>query len=415
MAEELRIHQMSNGLTVVGEPMEQVSSAAMSLLVPAGAAHDPAGAEGAAMIAGEWCLRGAGDRDTRQLNDALDSLGCRHQEHVHGGHIQFTAATLGVNLSPMLGIYADILRRPRLEEAAFEPCRALIAQDLASLEDEPAQKCTMLLRERFYPWPLGRCPYGTAESLSGISSQAVRQAVASGFTPAGAILGVAGKFDWQELCETVERSFGDWNGRPAQPVQPTAPLGGAVHLSKPSAQVHIAMAHPAVPIAHRRHYAARLAETVLSGGMSSRLFTEVREKRGLVYHVSCRYHSLKDHAGMFTYAAAVPAKGQTTLEITAGEIRRLADGIEDEEMDRARTQLKSALVMMGESTGARAAALASDWYHLGRPRSLRELSEAIDAVSKDEVIAYARDYRPGSFTVLVIGPEALDTRALTSE
>jgi predicted Zn-dependent peptidase len=117
---------------------------------------------------------------------------------------------------------------------------------------------------------------------------------------------------------------------------------------------------------------------------------------------------------MFTYAAAVPAKGQTTLEVTAGEIRRLADGIEDEEMARARTQLRSALVMMGESTAARAAALASDWYHLGRLRSLRELSEAIDATSRDEVLAYARDYRPEKFTVLVIGPEPLDTSTVAS-
>ena len=287
MAEELRIQQMSNGLTVVGQPMEQVSSAAMSFLVPAGASHDPAGAEGAAMIAAEWCLRGAGDRDTRQLNDALDSLGCQHQEHVHGGHIQFSAATLGTNLPAVLGIYADILRRPRLEEIAFDPCRALIAQDLAALEDEPAQKCTLLLQERFYPWPLGRSPYGTAESLGSIKSQAVRQAVAEGFTPAGAILGVAGKLDWRHLCETVERSFGDWKGPPARAPE-VPPLGGVVHLSKPSAQVHIALAHPAVPIADRRHYAARHGRTILSGGMSSRLFTEVREKRGLVYHVSCR-------------------------------------------------------------------------------------------------------------------------------
>ncbi len=414
MTEELRIQQMPNGLTVVGEEMEQVSSAAMSFLVPAGASHDPAKAEGAAMIAAEWCLRGAGDRNTRQLNEALDSLGCRHQEHVLSEHIQFSAATLGANLSAVLGIYADILRRPRLEDATFEPCRALAAQDLASLEDEPAEKCNLLLRERFYPEPLGRCPYGTSESLASITAKPVRQAVAEGLTPVGAILAVAGKFEWQQLCETVQRRFGDWTGQPQRRPQVHAAPGGAVHLVKSSAQVHIGLAHPAVPLADPRHYAARLAETVLSGGTSSRLFTEVREKRGLVYHVSCHYHSLKAHAGMFTYAAAVPAKGQTTLEVTVGEIRRLADGIEDEEMDRARTQLKSALVMLGESTAARAAALASDWYHLGRLRSLKELSEAIDAVSKEETIAYARDYRPESFTVLVIGPEALDTSGLTS-
>ena len=414
VAEALHVQEMPNGMTVVGQPMEQVSSAALSLLVPAGSAHDPTGTEGAAMIASEWCLRGAGSRDTRQLNEALDSLGCQHHEHVHGGHIQFSAALLGSNLSAALGIYADIVRRPRLEDATFEPCRALAVQDLASLEDEPAQKCTLLLRERFYPYPLGRCPYGTPQSLAAMTPAAIRQTVAEGFTPAGAILAVAGKYDWNSLCTTVAQSFGDWSGPARRWPKAEPAIGGADHLAKSSAQVHIAMAHPAVPMSDPRYYAARLAETVLSGGMSSRLFTEVREKRGLVYHVSCHYHCLKAYAGMFTYAAAVPAKGQATLEVTAGEIRRLAEGIEDEEMDRARTQLKSALVMMGESTIARAAALASDWYHLGRLRPLDELSEAIERVGKEEVLAYARDFSPKRFTVLVIGPEALDVGAVMS-
>ncbi len=414
VAEEFGISRMPNGMTLVGEPMEQVSSAAMTLLVPVGASHDPSSREGAAMIASEWCLRGAGNRNTRQLNDALDGLGCQHHETVLSEHVRFSAAALGRNLPAMLEIYADILRQPHLADGAFEPCRALARQDLASLEDEPAQKCDLLLRERFYPWPLGRCAYGTDESLAAMTAGAVRQVVTEGFTPTGSILTVAGKVDWHRLCEVVEKSFGDWSGsrRPGLQTQP-AP-GGAVHLPKPSAQVHIGLAHPAVTMADPHYYAARVAETVLSGGMSSRLFTEVREKRGLVYHVSCHYHSLKGHAGMFTYAAAVPQKGQTTLDVTVNEIRRLGDGIESEELDRAKVQLKSALVMQGESTYARATALASDWYHLGRLRSLRELSDAIDAVSLDDVVAYARAYRPSCFTVLVIGPEALDTSALTS-
>jgi predicted Zn-dependent peptidase len=403
---------MSNGLTVVGEQMEQVSSAAMTILVPQGAANDPSGREGAALVTSEWRLRGAGDRDTRRLNDALDALGCQHHEDVLSELSRFSTASLGRNLPAVLEIYADILRRPRLEDATFEPCRSLAMQDLSSLEDEPSQKCDLLLRERFFPWPLGRSAYGSAESLAGLTAPAVRQAVADIFTPQGAILAVAGKFDWQELCDTVDRCLGDWRGPAPQRVQTAPAHNGAMHVAKPSAQVHIALAHPAVVMSDPRYYAARVAGTVLSGGMSSRLFTEVREKRGLVYHVSCHYHSLKDQAGMFTYAAALPAKGQTTLEVTVGEIRRLGDGIEAEELDRAKVQLKSAVVMQGESTAARATALAGDWYHLGRLRPLAEISDAIDRVPLEEVLAYARQFRPDRFTVLVIGPEPLDTGTL---
>ena len=154
---------------------------------------------------------------------------------------------------------------------------------------------------------------------------------------------------------------------------------------------------------------------VLSGGAAARLHTELREKRGLVYHVSASYHSLKDHAGVFAYAGTRPELAQQTFDMTIGEIRRLADGIDDDEMDRAKTQLKSALIMQGESTVARANALASDHYHLGRLRSLAELSDAIDATTADDVLQHVRTHPAGNFTVLVIGPKPVDTGSLETQ
>jgi predicted Zn-dependent peptidase len=156
-----------------------------------------------------------------------------------------------------------------------------------------------------------------------------------------------------------------------------------------------------------RYYAARLAETILSGGMSSRLFSEVREKRGLVYSIGAHYHTLKDHAGLFTYAGTRPEVAQQTLDVTLGELHRLGEGVTEDEMARARTQLKAALVMQGESTPARANAIASDWYLLGRLRSLQEISDAIDAVVAEDVVGFLKEFPPSPLTVLVVGPEAL--------
>jgi len=210
----------------------------------------------------------------------------------------------------------------------------------------------------------------------------------------------------------AEALLGDWDSPAPPPPALTDPPDGATHVTKDSAQAHIALAHRAPTILDASYYPARLAATVLSGGMSSRLFTEIREKRGLVYHVSTQYHSLKDHAGMFTYAGTPPERAQETLEAVVAELRRLAEGVTQEEMARTRTQLKSALVMQGESTGARATALANDWYQLGRLRSLHEISDAIDAVGADDVLAYLRAYPAEDFTVLTIGPQALDTSCL---
>jgi len=412
--EEYEVREFDNGLTLLGRRMENVSSAAFTFSVPAGVSHDPPEAGGSAAIAAEWLFRGAGERDTRALNDALDALGCQHNEAVQSEHIHLSGALLGRNLEAALGLYAEILRTPRLDEETFEPCVALTAQDLASLEDEPARKCNILLQEKFYPVPLGRCVFGTLESLRNISPAPLRDHLRKRLGPHGTMLAVAGNLDWPCLCAMVEKLFADWSIAAPAPAEIGPADGGFTHIRKDSAQTHITLAHRSVPIEHERYYAARMAETVLSVGMSSRLFTEVREKRGLAYHVATSYHSLKGLAGMFTYAGTVPDKAQETFDVTVAEIHRLAEGVTQEELTRARTQLKSSLIMQGESTAARAGALVGDWYHLRRVRSLRELSEEIDAVSADDVAAYLREYPAEDFTVLVIGPEPVDVSSVAA-
>lgn len=413
--EQFHIKELSNGLTLLGLRMDHVSSAAMTLVVPAGASRDPEGSEGAAAVACEWLFRGAGGRDTRQLNDALDCLGCQHSETVNGEHLHFSTVQIGRNLGEVLRIYADVLRRPALQEATFEPCKGLTLQDLASLDDEPAHKCNVMLREKFYPHPLGRCVYGRAESLRAMGPGAVRAHLHRCFGPREAILAVAGNIDWSAVCDLAEGLLGDWSADPSPRPGTRGPPGGVTHVRKESAQAHIALAHRSVPVHDERYYAALVVETVLSGGMGGRLYTEVREKRGLAYHVATRYHSLRDHAGLFTYAGTRPDQAQQTFDVTVHELRRLGEGVAEDELARARTQLKSAIVMQGESTLSRSSSLASDWYHLRRLRSLKELSDAIDKVAADDVMDYLRAFPAEDFTVLIIGPQPLDAGAIAEQ
>ncbi len=397
-------------MTLVAQRMSQVASAAFTIALPMGTSMDSP--PGSAAIASHWLLRGAGDRDTRQLNDALDSLGCQHDEHPQIAHMAVASAQLGKVLPESLAIFADMIRRPRLEDGTFEPCRDLVTQALEGLEDEPMRKCNIMIRERFYPHPLGRNPLGDKESLAAMTPEGLRQHIARHFSPRGCIMAVAGQFDWEKLRGDVERLFGSWQGQEPPAIQTRPAVRGLHHLTKATAQAQITLAFDSATIQDERYYAARISEMILSGGMSARLFTEVREKRALVYSVMARYHYIKGHAGIFVYAGTTPEKAQETLEVTVGELRNLGKNILPQEISRSKTQVKSSLIMQGESTSARSDAMAADWYHLGRLRSLAEMSSAIDAVTMEQVEQYIAAFPANKLTALTIGPAPLNTDVL---
>lgn len=411
MAKELFVHQLPNGLALLGERQDHVVSTAVNIALPAGASHDGRWA-GAGTVLSDWLFRGAGPRDTRQLDEAFDFLGCHHDENVHSAFLQLSASQTHQNLRAVLELLADVVQRPHLTAAAFDPCRKLALQELAGLEDEPTRKCNLRLRERFYPAPLGASPLGHADTLAAMTDADLRAHAADHLTPAGGIFSVAGRFDFGQLREWVAELFGGWAGPVVAPAETAPAARGVTFEPKPTAQTQIALAWPAPPIGDAHYYPLRVAEMVLSGGMSGRLFTEVREKRGLVYSVGARYQGLRGVAGMFAYAGTAPDRAQQTLEVTVAELRRLGEGVTAEELTRAKVQLKSSLIMHGESTAARAAALASDWYLLGRPRTLEEVAEAVDRVSLDDVAAGLAAWPARDFTAYFIGPKELDTSCL---
>jgi len=147
---------------------------------------------------------------------------------------------------------------------------------------------------------------------------------------------------------------------------------------------------------------------VLSGGMSSRLFTEVREKRGLCYAVYASLSSLRDEARVLCYAGTTVERAQETLDVTLQELVRLADGIEASELDRCRARAKSSLIMQQESTIARSAAVARDWYHLGRIMTLQEIHDQIESLTTETVLDHVQRFPARDFTVVTIGPQALE-------
>ena len=401
-------HEFPNGLVLLAESIPGVQSAAFTLLLPAGAAYESAEGAGAATMLSEWIMRGAGDRDSRALLGALDNLGVSHGESAQTLHSSLGAATLGRNLVPALEIFADVVLRPHLDDEEIEPIRALTLQGLRSLEDDPGSKVIYELRKRHFPDPWGRPAPGTTEGVSALAPDDLRRFFQANYRPNGAILTVAGAIDWPALRDAVGRLFGDWGPRPAPAVQerPSGPRRD--HILRETQQIQIALAYPSATVASPDYYRARAAAAILGGYSSARLFTEVREKRGLCYSVYASYESQLDRAAILCYAGTSTDRAQQTLDVTLAEIARLArDGVENEELETMRAGLKSSLIMQQESSMSRSGALASDWFYLGRVRSLDEISAALDALTTDSVNAYAaaQDFR--EMTILTLGPNAL--------
>ena len=156
------------------------------------------------------------------------------------------------------------------------------------------------------------------------------------FGPKGTILSVAGNMEWQPLRDQVAKLFGDWTGKETRPPELIAPIKGNAHLDKDTTQTQIVIGYGSVPFGHADYYAALGAVQVLSGGMGARLFTEVREKRGLCYAVSANYQTFKQVAGVLCYAGTTTERAQETLDVTVGELKRMTEGVSEDEVQRVR-------------------------------------------------------------------------------
>ena len=401
-------HEYPNGLVLVAETMPGVQSAAFSLLLPAGAAYEPEGGAGAASMLADWITRGAGDRDSRALLTALDNLGVNHGESAQTLHTSLSAATLGRNLIPALDIFADVVLRPHLDDDEIEPIRSLALQNLQSLEDDPGSKVIYELRRRHFPDPWGRPSPGTPEGVAGLTPDALRERLPAEL-PAQRRHPRRGRRD--RLAGAPRRR------RPALRrlgASPRAPRGRAAH--RPGSRSHRAR-DAADPDRPGLSDGPRRQPRLLPGPRGDRdprrllvgppLHRGPREARALLHGL----RQLREPArprGRPLLRRHLRRPRQETLDVTLAEIARLGEsGVELEELETMRAGLKSSLIMQQESSMGRSGSIASDWFHLGRVRSLDEISSALDALTPESVGAFAAESAAKDLTILTLGPNPL--------
>ncbi len=403
---------LSCGAKLAVEPMPGARSCAVAWLLPVGTAGDPhdAAGEGESTVLSELILRGAGPMDSRGLSDAFDALGAQRHGSPAVHHTSIGTLCLGDRLPELLKLLTLVVREPRLEPDSLDAVRAIALQALDALHDDPQQLAGLKLREFAMPAPFNRSGFGTRPGLESLTAASLRASWHRRASPTGTIIGIAGDVHPEHAREQLEGLLADWSGAPAEVAESGPAVRGTHLVPLDTQQTHMCLGFPAPKDGDPSAHAHRVAVRVLGGATSSRLFTEVREKRGLCYSVGASSALGRDRSLLQIYAGSTHERAATTLACIMSELERLEQGITQEECDTAIVGAKSAIVMSGESTSARAMSIASSVYRSGRPESLQEIAANFERLTLKGVNATIASQMNAAWreqmTMVVVAPKA---------
>ncbi len=405
-------HTFANGLQMVGQRMPSLASITFGVQVAAGIKDEPDDQLGLASLLAEMVFQGTEHRDVRQLTEDFEAIGARKGGEAATEFARYSAQVVHNRLDRALELLADVVLHPTFPADEFEQMKSVQLQEIRRRDDEPMRRIFDLVRERFYAGThFGRPALGTRETVEALQPDLLRTFWQARYRPDGALLSIAGNFDWDAAVERVGALFGEWAGAPpaSEPEQPHPASGVSVEQQEGN-QEHIGMAFPFPTYGDADYYAAQLVSEIFGGSMTSRLFREVREKRGLVYAVSSIFAPNRSFGAEFIYAGTTPEKAHETVNVILGELRTLGDkGVTDDELKRAKIQLTSELVMRGESSSARMGALARSWWFERKLTTIQEIKAAIDAVTREQIQAMLRRFpTTDPLVIAAIGPRTQD-------
>lgn len=401
-------HTFENGLEIVGQRMPSLASVTFGIQLGAGYTREPEDKLGLTHLLSDVVFQGTAHRNVRQLTEDFEAIGARKGGETGAEFARYSAQVVGNRLDRGLELLADVLRYPAFPADEFAQMRSVQLQEIRRRDDEPMRRIFDLVRERFYAGTdLGRRALGLRETVESLSPDDLRSFWQQHYKPRGALVSIAGNFDWNVVLERVNELFGDWHGEPPSGPEQRPHPQPAVNIEiQEGNQEHIGMAFPFPRYGDPDYYAASVVSEIFGGGMTSRLFREVREKRGLVYSVASIFAPMGVFGAEYIYAGTTPDKAHETVQVILDELRHLRDeGVTEDELERAKVQLKSELVMRGESSAARMSALARSWWFEHRLIPISELKDAIDSVTSEQIMNLLRRFSPtNALVVAAIGP-----------
>jgi predicted Zn-dependent peptidase len=401
-----RVHTLANGVRIVADPVPGFQTFALTVAAGRGARWEDEARGGWSHLLEHMVFKGAGDRSARDIVEVIEARGGGVNAATGYERTSFQVRSLAGALPLGLEVVADLILRPTLDADDLAREVGVIAQEIAEADDTPDDFVfEMAQAAAFEAQPLGRPVLGTEAGIAAADPKTLESWRARLYAPDRLVISAAGAFDEAELVEIATRLFGD-----AAPIETPAPplarfTGGRAAESRKLEQAHLVLYLPGLGATDPDYFAMRLFVEILGGGMSSRLFQEAREKRGLAYAIDAFAESYQDTGLLGVYAGCAARDAGALAKVVADQILALATDVTPAELDRAKTQLKASLFMARESLAARAEQAAAQLLVMGRLLTPEELAAAIDGVTEAKVRAIgARVLAARSSAPAVLGP-----------
>ena len=405
MSDAVRLTRLPNGLTVVSETMPRVETVSIGAYVAAGTRHETEAENGVSHFLEHMAFKGTTRRDAAAIAREIENVGGHLNAYTARESTAYYCKVLKEDLPLAADIIGDILTHSTFIPEELERERGVILQEIGQANDTPDDiifdhfQSTAFLNQ-----PMGRPTLGTEETVKAMTRHALTGYMRHHYGPERMVVAAAGAVEHDTVVDLVKRHFADLPEVAPDAPEPARYVGGEFREVRDLDQVHIVLGFPGTAYKDPLHYPTLLLSTLLGGGMSSRLFQEIRERRGLVYSIYSFAHPFKDSGLFAVYAGTGETEAAELVPVTLEELRRVQRDVTQEELDRAKAQFRASLLMSLESTGSRAEQLARQIQVHGRAIPVEETKAKIAAVTVEDVQrAAARAFR-GAPTLAALGP-----------
>jgi predicted Zn-dependent peptidase len=398
---------LGNGIVVLTERMPQVRSVSIAVWVKVGSRNEPAERAGISHFIEHLLFKGTESRSAEEIAQAIDSVGGTLDAFTSRENTCLYAKVLGEDLPLAMELLSDLLLHPRLDPADIEKERRVVLEEIKMVEDDPDDLIHDIFAQQLWrDHPLGRPVLGFRQTLQPLTREDILQHLRDFYQPDTVIVAAAGDLDHGRVAELTWSAFGEWQGRAvaANGLSPTS-YHTTHHEERDSAQLHLVLGSEGLPYNHSNRYAFYLMNAILGSSMSSRLFQEIREKRGLAYSIYSYQASYQDSGLLAVYAGTSAEAYPQVVDLIRAEFARLRQGpVDPTEFHRAKAQLKGNLLLGLESTSSRMTRLAKTEIYFGRYFDLDEIIQGIDGVSPETFAELNRSlFVPERYALTTIG------------